>query len=348
MASVCAFSQAAPGTMGMAAYRAYWPLGELNEQKGFSNCTVISESRLRTLVEHRQLHTLRGYDLYVLQRMMVPPQGAKPLIRSLHEMGGKVIFETDDLLDDRYRDLGYGEWMQATVAECDAVTVSTPTLGKEMKRYKKPVYVLPNHLDAEQFAQTSLSTERAIDGLVVGTISGRTKWGDLLLIADALKRIARDYPEVTIACGGYKPPYLEDIERLAWFAPVEFKMLPALYRQFDIVLCPLAAQDRFNHSKSGIGALQAMASTRPVGKGLGGAVPIVSGDLSVYRRVVNHRNTGLVVKDGNWYEAIAELIENTHLRQKMASRGPRWVKAHRDIARTGPLWARAYREILAL
>jgi glycosyltransferase involved in cell wall biosynthesis len=334
--------------MGMAAYRVYWPLGELNEQRDFENCIVVTERDLKSLIAHRRLDKIQGYDLYMLHRMMVPPEGAASLSRSLHEMGGKVVFETDDLVDDRHRDLGYGEWMKATVAECDAITVSTPALGKEMRGYGKPVFVLPNHLDARQFAKVSPAAERMLGKLVVGTVSGQTHWGDLLLVKDALKKIAQGYPEVTIACAGYRPPYFEDIEGLEWFAPVEFKMLPALYRQFDIVLCPLDAEDLFNHSKSAVGALQAMASARPIGKKMGGAVPVVSGDLPVYKRVVNHRHNGLVVKDGKWYEAIAQLIENTILRQKLAANGLKWVKNNRDISRTGPLWARAYRQILNL
>ena len=344
---VCAFSNAKPGLMGSAAYRAYWPLGELNKRRDFENCLVVTEDGLSKLLARRQLHRIQGYDLYIIQRMPIPPQGARALVNGLHGLGGKaVVFDVDDDLTNQYRDLGYDGWMEATVAACDAVTVSTPALGKIMERCGKPVFVLPNHLSAEHFAETSLAVERVFDELVIGTVSGQTKWGDLLLVADALKRIAQDYPEITIACAGYRPPYFESIEGLQCFAPVEFRLLPGLYRQFDIVLCPLDAEDLFNHSKSAIGALQAMAAARPVGKGMGGAIPVVSGNLPVYRRAVNHRHNGLVVKNGEWYEAIAQLIEDRALRERLSVQALRWVKKHRNIDRVGPLWAKAYQTTL--
>jgi glycosyltransferase involved in cell wall biosynthesis len=196
------------------------------------------------------------------------------------------------------------------------------------------------------FSEVSQSAERVFGNkIVIGTISGRTKWGDLLLVKNALKRIAHDYPEVVIACGGYRPPYFEDIEGLNWFSSVKFEAFPGLLRQFDIRLLPLDADDLFNHSKSACGALEAMAAARSVGKRMGGAVPVVSGDLPVYKRVVSHRHNGLVVKDGKWYEAIAELIENITLRKKLSVQGLRWVKKNRDTGEAGD-WARAYKAIL--
>jgi len=344
---VLAFSKWMKGNAALAAYRVVWPFGELNKQQDFDNCTVIGEQDVRRLIVQRQLQRVLGYDLYVLQRLLIPSEGAKGFIGTLRDTGAKVVFETDDDISDDYRELGYKPWVEATIGQCDAITVSTKHLGEVMARYKKPVYMLPNYLHTEWFGQVSLAAERVFDSLVIGLVGTRSHWGDWQLVLDALKIVKRKHPEVTIAVGGYRPPYLEDgIEGLKFFAPVPFEAYPALMRQFDILLCPLEADDKFNWSKSGIGALEPMAAARPINGKMGGAVPICSGDLPVYRRVVNNRHNGLLVKDGDWAAAIIQLVEDAPLRQRLAINGLRWVRKHRDIKLAGPRWGAAYRKIL--
>lgn len=343
---VCVLSKATKGLMGTATYRALWPIRALNETPHFSNSVVIDHSAVEYMLKTRQLHQMAGYDLYVIQRMPTPPRGARALVGGLRKLGGKaVVFDVDDDITNEHRDVGYDGWMEAVVAECDAVTVSTLALARQMERYGKPIWVLPNHIDTKWFEAVSLAAEKLLGGLVIGTVAGRTHWGDLLLLKDALQRIRQEYPKIVLAVGGYKPPYFEDIEGLKWFAPCPFERLPAMIRQFDIRLCPLDTEDLFNASKSACSLLEAGAAARQVGKKVGGAAVICS-DSKQFRRVVQNGHNGLVVKDNDWYTPIKRLIEDRALRQKLQVNALNWAKRNRDISRAGAPWATAYKEIL--
>ena len=130
---------------------------------------------------------------------------------------------------------------------------------------------------------------------------------------------------------GYRPPYFDIFEGMEFLEQVQFELYPAILRQMTIRLCPLDTNDQFNASKSAISALEAMAAARPVGNKIGGAIPICS-DSKQFRRVIQNRHNGLVVKNNDWFSAIAEIIEDPVLRQKLAVRGHKWVKKNRDIA----------------
>lgn len=172
---VCALSRTVKGLMGTAAYRAVWPIQALNETSHFSNCVVASHDEVEHILKTQQLHLLAGYDLYMIQRMPLPPQGAGVFVRGLRNLGGKaIVFDVDDDLTNEHRDVGYDGWVEAMVSHCDAVTVSTPALGKQMERYGKPIYVLPNHIDTDWFTTVSQGAERVFPGLVIGTVAGRT------------------------------------------------------------------------------------------------------------------------------------------------------------------------------
>jgi len=245
MISILAFIKL-EGSEALAAYRVLWPLEALGERKDFGPCHVVTEKGIRHLMATGGAGKLLGYDIYIFQRLLAPLEGS--FFDILKEQGSKLVFEVDDDITDEHRDVGHGEWLQPTIDQMDAVTVSTPHLQRVMERYGKPVYHVPNFLRTGWFSESSLAAERVFDGLVIGLVGGRTHWGDWIVVREALRKCKQNYPDVTIAVAGYRPPYLEDIEDLKFFAPVRLEAYPALLRQFDIVLSPLDACDEFNHS----------------------------------------------------------------------------------------------------
>ena len=327
---------------GLAALRIIWPFQNLNKLPGF-DCVTYGNQQIKSIAQSGRMDAFAGFDLVVLHRLVYGRDGSKGFFDALHSMGAKIVFEVDDDIADRE---GLEDWYEATVSQCDAVTVSTPHLGGVMTRYNKPIHVLPNHLDTKWFGEISTGADRYFDGPVIGLVGTRSHWEDWIKVLPALQKIEENYPGVTIACAGFVPPYLEDnISRLKIFAAVHYNQYPALIRQFDILLSPLDQASEFNHSKSGISALDAMAAARPVGKKQGGAVAVCT-DCRAYRRVVNDKANGLLIKnDEDWYDAIVSLIEDRALRTKLQVNGLKWVKKNRDISRGAKLWAKAYREI---
>lgn len=105
-----------------------------------------------------------------------------------------------------------------------------------------------------------------------------------------------------------------------------------MLRQIDIRLSPLA-RTSFNECKSGIAALEAMASARelPHGK-LGGAIPVCSA-VPAYSDTVQDGVTGFLVSDPEgWQPVLERLIEDADYRNQIAARGFNWVRKQ-DVSR---------------
>ena len=345
MISVIAFirNSEVTGISAINYYRAVAPLSYLNQEPDF-DIKILGQSEIRSLMERGLDHQLLGSDLYLTSRLFAGSAGRPEFIGAIHESGGKVIFDTDDDLTDEYRDLGRGEDFKGIIGDVDYVTVSTPYLADRMSAYaNNPPVALYNHVDAGWFSEVSLQAPRLVDGLTIGMIGTASHYDDWHFPLEALHRIADEYPGVTIVSAGYTPDYLRGLSNLVELSPVPYVKYPNMMRQFDIVCCSLDPSDKFNLSKSGIKALEAMSAARMFSnKKVGGAVPVCT-NTPVYRRVVNNRNSGLLVDNDQWYEALLSLVENRAFRERLAVTGHRWVGKHRDIATGYKAWGQAYK-----
>lgn len=333
------------GNAAISTIRTLWPMRELNKLGGFQ-CSHVTVNQLQQMIQEGKTDQIEDFDLYVLSRLHAPTdEGSKPFAKE-REKGAKFVYETDDDLSGDYRDYGVAEWVEDTVAFCDAVTVSTPHLKKVMERHGKPVHVLRNFIDTEFYGAMSMGATRRADKVTIGLVGTSTHWPDWMQVAEPLKRIKADYPHVRVCCIAYRPEYLKEVTDL-FFGGLPFDLYPALLRQIDIRLCPLDTSDAFNRSKSSIAALEAMAAARPLGKRAGGAIPICSGNgLKVYKDAIRHGHNGLLVKDGDWYGAIASVLDDARYRRRLAMNGLRWVRRYRDIKVGAHLWGEVYREVV--
>lgn len=337
--------------MGISAinyYRAWSPLTTLGKQDRRFKTRVLDQTILKKVVTAGMGNTLLGHSLYVVSRLFAGRTGRKEFIQAIRDHGGSVIFDTDDDLTDEYRDLGRGEDFVGILQDTDAVTVSTPHLAKRLALHagRKP-WVLPNHVDVDWFAQSSMAASRKTDNVTVGFIGTASHYHDWQYPVKALRQLAKKYSNVILVAAGYTPDYLVDLPNLVELKPVPYILYPSLMRQFDIVCCALDASDEFNKSKSAIKALEAMAAARPLnGRGaIGGAVPVCT-KMPVYRRAVQHRHNGLLVDNDEWYDALEMLVRKTKLRHGLAMTGHKWVRKNRDIATGYKLWADAYLDIM--
>lgn len=334
------------GISAINMYRAYAPLTALGEHNRHFRVIVLDQNSLREIVGHDWGDNLLGHDIYVISRLFAGHVGRDEFLEAIREHGGVVVFDTDDDLTDDYRELGRGEDFKGILEGVDAVTVSTPYLAKRLADHSrfKP-WVLPNHIDVKWFAQTSMEADRQSDKLTVGLVGTASHYDDWQYPAEALRRIAQKY-DVEIVVAGYMPDYLEDLPNVLELKPVPYFFYPRLMRQFDIVCCSLDVEDGFNLSKSSVKALEAMAAARKLPNGkIGGAVAVCT-DMAVYRRTVNHRSNGLLTHNDNWYDTLAQLIEDRPLHYRLAAKGHKWVRQHRNVVSGYRLWAQAYRDIL--
>ena len=323
--------------------RTLWPFRELNRHG--HTCRFVDAQTMPKLLTSTQEETdkmIGGFDLYVMSRVLGP--GDCPL-QDYKDKGAKVVLEVDDDLTDETRVWGLAPYLDQVASWCDAITTSSEHLSALMrKRYHKRTFTLPNFLDTSFFAKVSAEAERVFEGLTIGLLGTGTHWFDWEEVLDALIKIRVHYPKVNIIAAGCYPEYLRHVPDIQFVQGLPFDQYPALVRQVDIRLIPLAADNKFNASKSPVAAMEAMASARAVGDGVGGAVPVCS-DHPVYKELVRP-DTGVIVENGQWYEAIAELIEDQARRETLARMGNTWVQANCDISFGYKLWEKSYRSIL--
>jgi glycosyltransferase involved in cell wall biosynthesis len=279
---------------------------------------LLGDLEIQEIMRTGDERAINEADILILSRIHgegaeeCPFQGAK-------DKGVKIVFECDDDLTDRYRDLGRGHEIEATMEWADACTVSTSPLGKVMEQFGKPTYVLPNRLDTTWYHQVARDTPRQIRGVTVGLVGTRTHFFDWIIVLEALKIIKEKYPHVQVLTGGYPAPFMKQVPGTLHMASVPFQQYPGMLAQVDIRLLPLDTDDKFNESKSGIGAMEAMASLRVVKGRAQGCIPIAS-DCPTYRAVINPGITGLLVENTTdaWVEALDSLLSNYGHRRRMA------------------------------
>jgi glycosyltransferase involved in cell wall biosynthesis len=301
------------------------------------------DAEIAEMVETGDESALDGADCIILSRIHAEPQEEDPWARSRDE-GAKIVYETDDDLTDGVRWLGEGRRVEDAVKWADAVTVSTPHLGKVMEQFGKPVYVLPNLIHTNWYEQQALKADRQLPGITVGLVGTRSHFFDWLIVVDALKEISAKFPQVSIVVGGYPAPFLHQIPNVHYIRPAPFPHYPMMLSQLDIRLCPIDTNDEFNKSKSGIAVLEAMAATRHLkGKHLGGCIPIAT-NCEQYQKKF-HEDEGLLVENttAEWVEAIESFLP--YGKRFRAQKSCRETVRQFDVTRGAVERERVYQEI---
>jgi glycosyltransferase involved in cell wall biosynthesis len=274
------------------------------------------------VIPFQQMHKYKAsqWNVFVFRQIYAPLAPLKHITDVIRSMNAKVIWDWDD---NPHFHFGASRFSPEKIMElADINTVTTPRLAKVVKNS----VVLPNAIDFNHW-DFPYKGEKP---LTIGVAGGASHMQDWRQIKDPIKDLMKSY-DFRFLVVGYLPGYLRELkpEFIEW---KHYREYPKSIYEMDIRLSPLD-DDEYNLYKSGIAALEAMAV---------GAVPVVS-NHPIYRRVVNNRSNGLIVKDG-WYNAIASLLEDKHLRTKLSTTGRKWVKKHRNLDAWIPKWIQAYVE----
>jgi glycosyltransferase involved in cell wall biosynthesis len=350
---------------GCEIYRIISPFRELGSKAGWktnylpmesaasvrlSDYNLIVTARSHETEEMRQAALQSPYTQAAIRAGILDPDTQSPFFDSVRRMGIKVVYEVDDDFTNEHRIVrGGGEDAMHLARQCDAITVSTPYLAQVMRRVTgKPVYVVPNCIDPAIWGAPGY--ERVVDGLTIALSGSPTHYQDWMVLAEVMPKILAKYPQVKLILSGFRPDYFDDLpaEQVLRVPPLSYAQYPGIFRSADIVLAPVDPADKFNWSKSGIKASEAMAAHRTVnGKPAGACV--IATDLHIYREVVVNRDTGILVEHtpDQWEKAISQAIEDEALRHRSQISGHKWVMKHRNIRTMWKHWAKAYQEILS-
>jgi glycosyltransferase involved in cell wall biosynthesis len=333
-------------------YRVAGPLAAIDRNSNSLNVKVLTDSEFKkAYVSGTAADVISSTRVLFMSRLHYQGQGKDldDFVDACKKYNITLVFDTDDDLTHRYRDLGQsgGQAFLDTMSRMDYVTVSTPYLKTRVEEETgQNATVIENHVHYDWFSEMSLKTDKMAGGVTVGFIGTHTHKDDWIYPVKALERLASKYDDVVILCAGFVPAYLRDMDNIIKLDSVPYPMYPTLIRQFDIVCCSLDPDDKFNWSKSGIKALEAMASSRELKNGrIGGAVPVCT-DMKLYRRVVNNNNNGLLVDNDSWFDALELLIRDGRKRDSLAIAGNKWVKKHRDFDRGYRKWLRFFKEVV--
>lgn len=317
------------GPSGCGWYRVIVPLAELGRH-GW-------DTAWRAGVPPREAD---GYRVITAQRLDKPE--ALPIWRRLRARH-RLVYETDDDIfsvpGERWVHATYPQHiMQESVtaaAQCaDLVTVSTEPLAEVYRRLGcQDVRVLPNCLPD---GVIGLKRQRNRRKLIVGWAGGGSHAKDLAMIADGLRHFLDRHPgaELHLIGANFTDLFGRRCRYTDWI-PCGPDLDYYRAMDFDIALCPLTGT-KFDQSKSGIKALEAMAA----------GIPVLASDVEPYRgTVIDGVNGYLIRRKADWARRLHELAGDPVAREEMGANGLQMAREH-TIGANWQRWADVYKELL--
>lgn len=338
-------------------YRITIPLQALEENSSNWSTGWMNMSEIPKLIENKTADDIvLGHSIIVLPRQSVDlsieenREKAKKLINIFQSTGSKVVYEVDDDFTNVHRKVpGGGENAMYIASLCDAITVTTPYLGRLMTNTTgRPSFVLPNCIDYEFWNDGKV--ERKDDHIIIGLTGSSTHYDDWIVLKDTIPKILKKYPNVKLLLGNFFPDYFDDLpENQVIRQPgVTYPEYRFIIRATDIILAPLCDKDGFNLSKSPIKVLEGMAARRELSnKKFGGSLCIAT-DHPVYRGAIQNNKNGILVSQSpkSWERALSAAIENESLRLKVQERSHQWVRKNYSIKNRWVDWSRTYNTII--
>jgi glycosyltransferase involved in cell wall biosynthesis len=294
-----------------------------------------------------------GPDVVAVDRLWRPDVSrtlAEQLVERVRDAGARLVY----FLDDNLLDLGQerADWpstehlavIELFLGEADTIVVTTEALRQRVSSLGGRVVVLPNALDERLLVGRAGGSRGRPERWVVGYMGTRSHDADLLLVAPALRALARRHPdafEVQLVGGVARPQTLEALGgvpvRLVEPRPEEaeyplFMLWFSSQLAWDVALAPLRSTP-FGRCKSDIKFLDYSAI---------GAAGVYSRGPA-YDASVRHRETGWLVDDepSAWEEALEGLLRDDALRAQIARNATRYLEAERLLARRAHLWLAA-------
>jgi len=265
-------------------------------------------------------NTYAGYensDVFIVHRTWYATadiNAVEQLIKMVYLMKKKLIYDIDDYLYDvpTISFLNKAA-MWGFARHADMVVVSTPALGKRMRRFNNNIQVIPNFLDSGLFKERrGVFIEN--NPIVIGYMGTLTHQRDFQMIKLPLMRVLKKYqPNVRCEIIGAitnkdtlrSIPSIKIIDRSEMTDYFSYWRWMCKNCFWDIGIAPLKYDD-FTCCKSDIKYLDYSAL------GIAG----IYSNHPAYKDSIKHRETGLLVENNcdAWQEALEEMILNASLR----------------------------------
>ena len=345
---------------GCEAYRLMYPARAI-EMLGAE--VSIMDMQQITSEMNQGRNVVLFHDLVVFHRIAARDEEEEKALRmatmAMRAAGIAVVVDYDDDYTNEHRHVRDGKLPDFSLYS--AVSVSTPHLAGIMKGLGANVVhhkngIVPELMDGDRYL-------RVIKGLCVGLTGSNSHKTDWLPAEQALLELVDEGLPITVFVSGYVPPSLKGkknvvtmrdlmpgVDRDDFFVPLN--SYGGIHANIDILLCPVDPKDKFNWSKSNLKAIEGMASRRDVGGKPGGSCVIATGgDLPIYKDVVIHEKTGLLVENhddvSEWKAAIARIAMNVELRNKLQIAGHQLCMKRFDVTKLARERLATYQELVS-
>lgn len=312
---------------------------------------------------HEYLYTLQP-DVIVVQRHMLPHKtAAEQLVTYCQHKGIKLVYETDDDLYNIFkkRDI-YGSYhkdaleaLMVVTEKADVVITSSPLLQKQIQQDNHNTLCIPNALDEQiwltqqngQFIQPQpRQPDDKIRILYMGT---KTHTEDLKIVKKAYQQIKEKYGNrVVLEIVGGVPDgtaiFGDVIEvEYAHFGNgqlddyCQFVNWIREHNRWQLGIIPLQINE-FNRKKTYIKFLDYAA--------LG--IAAICTNIDPYREVVRNGENGLLINNDTqaWYQTMCQLIEDTALRQRLATQAFQDLTQHHILQHVARQFAQPYLDLI--
>lgn len=311
---------------------------------------------------------LSGYDVIITKTVDNPIAG-QLLVRSCRELDIPYIVDLDDnpfevredqpAFEDGYKP---GQAKRGVVGALLSFASGVFTSTKPLKDYiknqlrgaydqNKLVYVLPNCNDIDDWAD--LESNKPEDKTVIGWHGSVTHDTDLAMVSSALNRVLTEYDDVEIEfVGGLTMDTVKHFDN--WTQAARDSMsgtggteawdkFPQLLmsRKWDIGIAPLV-DDEFNRGKSHIKWMEYAMKE----------VPCIASAVYPYSTavrgtdVIRDRETGMLVGEDDWEDALRDLIENESFREKLGAKANDYILQNWQYEHHIDKWERAIEEVI--
>jgi glycosyltransferase involved in cell wall biosynthesis len=283
------------------------------------------------------------HDVDVLHIHRYGEDAAVRLAREAKAHGAAVAWDNDDDMGSvpkgtpGYRKQGGMMWekrlagMRRIFEIADLVTAPSAALVERLREYGAPhAELIENHVP-DQFV---LRGRPPREGVTIGWIAGLEHQLDVerIPIRDALQRLIDERPEVRVVSFGLGLGLRSERYRHVDVVPL-FELTRAA-AAFDVGIAPL----------SGIAMNRARSNVKLKEYAAAGACWLAS-PIGPYAGL-GEKQGGRLVPDGDWFDALARLVDKPRERAKLAKRAGRWV-AGETLSKNVGAWESRFEAAIA-
>lgn len=230
------------------------------------------------------------------------------------------------------------------MVKAKALTVTTPYLADQLRKYNTNIYVLPNFLDDSLWQFNAPQVEPVDDRIRIFYMGTVTHVPDLEMLKPAFRALAMKYPSrLEFVFYGANLEFAESIPatitncQSETFVYADYVKV-ALSQKANIAIAPVE-DIPYNHCKSSIKFFEYTAM----------GLPGVYSRVTPYSLVVEEGINGFTASTiDEWIDALSQLIEDPKLRESMTLAAQETVRRDWMLSDHAHLWPDTYAEIAEL